>query len=483
MPFTENSAPLLSPPPGQTASVNSLPKEDPAMQKGSAGRIQSVYESLVGFFETDAPGLQKLGDASIQLPLSTSKSDLGRLNDELNVLKRNPGLESTLTTEDINGIEANLGYLQKKWRLSVNARSGAPSPMPPTQEEAFSDCTRTSSYGWFRSFFGGNYEGFADTGSNGNGSNTNTVRTTTGSLPAVTYADLEDLTLKLSIEIVRLQGSGATDTNTQSRISVLTAIKQKLDDLISDVRNNIRDISTVPLTKADISKFLPAISNQNTAIPDLLNDFGLQSVLSSLFPNYSLGDVSGADLSKKLFNTYLKDMTQNLSWDVNLSYKGQAEQDIAANNASAMKDARYSVDNTGTPTAGNSTIPDATNSFSGSSISGYRGVLSSVVSSLSGQDATVTMSSDGTPISTQSGSTTSGPFNWQERSTQICNQITARGMSSYDFGCMKPSDKVKDNFSWRGYTRMVCTRLGTVYDPSIPELCGCPPLTWAGWRH
>ena len=56
-------------------------------------------------------------------------------------------------------------------------------------------------------------------------------------------------------------------------------------------------------------------------------------------------------------------------------------------------------------------------------------------------------------------------------------------MKSYDFGCLKDADTMaKENFSWRGYTRMVCTRLATVYDPSIPELCGCPPPSWIGWR-
>jgi hypothetical protein len=214
-----------------------------------------------------------------------------------------------------------------------------------------------------------------------------------------------------------------------------------------------------------------------------------------LFPNYALGDISGAALAKKLFDTYMKDMSQNLSWEIGLNYKGQAEQDIAANYASAMKDARYAVDNTGTPTALNSTVKDASNAVDKDS-SGYRGIFESVVSSVTGKDAKVSVGrggihkkggkggkgSDGGHADEAEGNTTSGPFDWKERSTQICNQITARGMKAYDFGCLKEGDKIKDNFSWRGYTRMVCTRLGTVYDPSVPELCGCPPPSWIGWR-
>jgi hypothetical protein len=80
-------------------------------------------------------------------------------------------------------------------------------------------------------------------------------------------------------------------------------------------------------------------------------------------------------------------------------------------------------------------------------------------------------------------STTSQPFDWKERAKQICSQIKMRELNPYEFGCLKDENSVRqENFSWRGYAKMVCSRLGTVYDPSIPELCGCPPPSWIGWR-
>ena len=497
IPFTEPSTALLAPPPGQAASVNSRPPEDPALQKADAKRIQSVHESMMGFFQTDVPGLQKMGDASIQLPLATARSDFGRLRDELDVLKKNPGLESSLTQDDINGIEANLAYLQKKWRLSVNARSGAPSPMLPEEEEGFNDMPSGSVPGWFSSLFGTTKEGFQTTTSGGGspgagspGAGSPGAGSPGAGSPdpnAVTLKDLQDLALKLSIEMVRLGASGATDSNTQARTSVLKAIKQNIDDLIQDVKSGIRTISSVPLTKSDIAKFLPTITNPNSAISDITKDFGLQSVLSSLFPKYALGDISGSEISKQLFDKYMKDITENLSWDVGLSYTGKAQQEVAANYASAMRDARYAVDTTGTPVASNSgVVANTTNSAAGAS-SAYRGLFESVISSVTGQDAKVTIhGKDGSSTTTGDASPTnkgsSSIFDWQTRSTQICNQINARGLKAYDYGCMKSDDKVSTNFSWRGYTRMVCTRLSTMYDPSIPELCGCPPPTWIGWR-
>ena len=140
-PFAPPSTALLAPPPGQIASVNTRPAEDPALQKASPRRIQSVFESMNGFFERSEAGLQKLGDPSVQLPLTTARSDKNRLKDELAVLLRNPGLESSLTEEDLSGIEGNLAYLQRKWNMSVNAESG----MPP---EGFQNNSRWSIFGW-----------------------------------------------------------------------------------------------------------------------------------------------------------------------------------------------------------------------------------------------------------------------------------------------------------------------------------------------
>ena len=73
-------------------------------------------------------------------------------------------------------------------------------------------------------------------------------------------------------------------------------------------------------------------------------------------------------------------------------------------------------------------------------------------------------------------------FDWRGKSNQICESIRKRGLNPADFGCMKPSDRVSEDYSWRGHARMVCTRLLTTPDPGLPETCGCPPQSWPGWR-
>jgi hypothetical protein len=215
----------------------------------------------------------------------------------------------------------------------------------------------------------------------------------------------------------------------------------------------------------------------------MLSDWGLPSGLSNLFPTYAAGDVSGADIAKELFGKYMTDM-KNLSWDIGLSYKGTAEQDIAANYASAMRDARYFADTTGTPTASNSDNSAPTDGKG--KASAYRGLFDSVITSVTGQSPTtlnVSMGATQGQPHKQAHNLAAEPFNWKERSKQICSQIKMREMDPYEFGCLKDTEAVRqENFSWRGYTKMVCTRLATVYDPSIPELCGCPPPAWIGWR-
>ena len=75
-------------------------------------------------------------------------------------------------------------------------------------------------------------------------------------------------------------------------------------------------------------------------------------------------------------------------------------------------------------------------------------------------------------------------FDWKARAKQIENQIKRRGLIPSDFGIdpkLTTADRSKE-FSWKGYTKMICTRLQATMDPALPETCGCPPMDWKGWR-
>ena len=95
-PYAPPSDAELSPPPGQTASVNSYPYEDPQMKKAAMKSLANSLETLKGFLTNEAPGLKDSGDPTVQLPMETARSDLRRLEDDISVMNRNPGVESSL---------------------------------------------------------------------------------------------------------------------------------------------------------------------------------------------------------------------------------------------------------------------------------------------------------------------------------------------------------------------------------------------------
>jgi hypothetical protein len=181
-----------------------------------------------------------------------------------------------------------------------------------------------------------------------------------------------------------------------------------------------------------------------------------------------------------MFEAYADDFFNNLSWDVGLSYKGKAEQDIARNHASAAADTLAAV------TSGESYDDRmaANAAANAAPASSYRGLLNSIVTSAGMTPTYVNAGMGGVPAPTTHTAGPPATLDWKERSKQICGQIKARDMDPNDFGCLEDPDAMKrESFSWRGHARMVCDRLNTVYDTSIPFLCGCPPPTWPGWRQ
>jgi len=75
-------------------------------------------------------------------------------------------------------------------------------------------------------------------------------------------------------------------------------------------------------------------------------------------------------------------------------------------------------------------------------------------------------------------------FDWKQRAGDIVNNITKMGLDPEDFGYDPEAgmNSQVGDFSWRGYAKMMCSRLATHSDPAMPEQIGCPPVSWRGWR-
>ena len=413
--YSPPSFTTLSPPPGGVASNTPLPYTDPAQEKSSYNRIKELLETANGFVNNEAPKMAEMSDPSVQLPLTTLRADINRLNDEKLVLERNPGIQSTITENDMDGIQANLAYLQKKWRAVEDSGSG-------------------------------NVEGFTDA---------------SGSTVTATYDELKNLISKLSVEITRLSVSATTDPVTKKRVQVLTNIKKALQDIIDDIDKGLLRVADIPITQDAYVRFLPILGTSNP-LPQLFGN-NLPPSLWSLFPSYGPGDASGADVFRYLFNTYSDTLVKGLSWDVNLNYLSERKADTATANAMSSLISQYGhgvqLPNGSTLTA---SVPGVTPNED------------------AGAAPTLTSSSE-TPTTDCTGKDCVKGLDWKSRSAAICLAIQKRGFNPGDFGCMDDTKSVGKNYSWRGYARMVCTRVSTIYDTGAPEAVGCPPLTWPGW--
>lgn len=469
-PFAPPSATLLAPPPGQIASVNTQPYEDPAMQKASADSLNNAYVSVKGFLTNEAPNMQAMSDPSIQLPLSTARSDANRLQDELAVLKRNPGLQSSLTVDDLNGIEANLGYLQRKWRLSANS---------VTPVEGFEcGCKAGSMFGWGGTVQEG-FEGDAAAPSTNIAATMATAAATVAastnpSTDPVSLNDLKDLGDRIGVEVVRLSASGTTDPLVQARVSTLNNVQNSVNDIIAEVEAGNRSISDVPLTKEYIATFLPIMSNLNNPIPQIAAERTGNPALQNLAQSYMGGDKEAAKAAQELFEKYATKILKNLSWKFDVTYTGEAEQEMSKAEVQAIQGLLSAVAGPGPGAA-----PVAPS---------YPGFFNSVTKNLGNGPSAAGPSAAGPSAAVKGHSAPvrrvpAAHFDWKTRSTQICQQVAARGMKPSDFGCVADPKSVGENFSWRGHAKMVCNRIATLFDPSIPAACGCPPASWDGWRH
>lgn len=398
---------------GEIARINTLPYKDPSLEAAPFRRLSELLESLKGFMTFEAKGLEKLSDPQVQLPLVTARGDLQRLTDEVSVLKRNPGIDSALTQGQADDIQANLAYLQRQYRMSVNASSPG-----STLEEGFTNAIESND--------------------------------------RLKLNEVKELKMRIQAEITRLSSSGTTDPVTRARVDTLNNIKLDVENIINQVETGVRPAAEIPIMKKDRDSFLPLMSNVNKPLPQLLNSANLPMTLSNVFPAYGPGDKTGAKAAQALFEKYGDKLFNGLSWSLGLKFTSPNE--VAVARAEKSDDPFFLT--------GSGRQGSAATSFP-------RGEMESTTGGMEIQRVESRPTMD-------IGKT--AKYDWRSKSAQICDAIRKQGMDPNDFGCMDPSKQVSPDYSWRGNARMVCTRLLTTPDPGLPEICGCPPMEWPGWR-
>ena len=311
----------------------------------------------------------------------------------------------------------------------------------------------------------------------GSGSGTRTG-TGTGTKENITSDQLLQLQTNINATIMRLTSSGSTSVLIGQRVNVLQTILQTINSFVKQLQSGTMDANKIPITVTQYRAFLPFVditkdTQLNEPLPTLIQNMGASGALANLFPFYFNGDVSGAKLAQSLFDKYATSFFKDTSYEVGLKFnhKSETERALAESITKTLMNKLvkpFSNNRETTETQGEAPESDSDRmkwlKFKGLS-DGSQEVTSSSSEEIS-----------------DASSSEPAIFVWKDRAQQICDQIAKRGLEPYDFGCLKDTSEVDENFSFRGYARMVCSRLSTNYDPSIPEMCGCPPPTWAGWR-
>lgn len=417
----------------QIAAMSPLPYQDTTLIKANRQQLIEMLELLKGFLAFEAQEISERSDPTIQLPLNTARGDFHMLQSEVDVLNRNPGLQPNVTLSHLNDIASNLAYLQREVRLI-----GAAGPIQGPIYE-FTQPVNVA---------GGTLEGFENM--NGEHSVSN------GQI--ATPKELENFVARLSAEIIRLAASGTTDPVINARIVALTQMKTNVQTILDQVQTGALMPVEIPIMKKDIDNAFPILGKPSEPLPQIIRTLGLPPGLANLLPSNVQKDPATMRQINSLIDKYADTIVNGVSAKFEVQYTSPREVEKAQERIRANAS---TIDKTGFPS-----VADLDNACNQKFVP-------------NGGPAPVTDRLAPTPQDAGRGP---AHFDWKQRAKEIEGQIKRRGLKPTDFGVMPDNTKVSADFSWKGYTRMMCTRLQATMDPSLPETCGCPPMDWPGWR-
>jgi hypothetical protein len=390
---------------GQIGAMSPLPYQDTTLIKANRQQLKSLLEMLKGFLAFEAQELSEKSDPSIQLPLQTARSDFHVVQRDVQVLNRNPGIQSTITLSNLNEISSNLAYLQQQVRL-IGATGSLQGPI--------------------NEYVNKSKEGFTNITNNN---------------PA-TVAELTTFATKVDNQIQTLSASGTNEPVTKKRISDLTGMKAYIKGIVDQINANTLSPSDVLITQNDIKTAFKIISTPNSSTADALHTLGIQNITSGGTNPKAISNAN--KLVDKLIEKIIKGVTASF----NVSYP--------VNNVVPS-----SIDQTGFPSIG-----DLNNVSNAKFTPSDAGMITDPLAA--------------TPM--DAGRQKASHFDWKQRAKEIEDQVKKRGLRPEDFGITGIQNPSKE-FSWKGYTQMICTRLQATMDPALPVTCGCPPMDWKGWRN
>lgn len=406
----------------QMASTGSYQYKDPSTLPAELSQMKKINEDIQSFLMFEGVNLADTSDPSVQLPLTQLRADSQKIQSEISVLVKNPGIDSQLTQQELADIEGSLSFLQRKVRLFET--SGVIS---------------------------GGIEGFTSSDTSGNGSTAKTK---------ATKAELIAFQKRIYAAILTLSASGSKDAVVQARIQRLENMYTAINDLVIKLNNGDIRNADIPIYKEDINEILPKLADTASK---LKNVFEQSSGKKLNEIEKQLSKLVGEDNAQSVFNN-LKD-TGMFRVNIELGYNG-------AKKTTNMPTFTQSL---GLQDDGTLGLDDSSNGSSNSSGNG-----SGQPMSIESAYDTITKGMDDRAQSNINYSK-AARFDWKKRATSICEQVRLRGLDPEDFGCIAKDSLMSPAYSWRGHSKMICGRLGATMDPNLPVVCGCPPSNWKGW--
>jgi hypothetical protein len=401
----------------QMASTGSYQYKDPAMLPAGLSQMKKINEDLRSFLVFEGVSLADTSDPTVQLPLTQLRADSQRLQAEISVLDKNPGIDSQLTQQDLADIEGSLMFLQRKVRLFET--SGVISGT----------------------------EGFQDSGA--------------GKTRA-TNDDLVAFQKRIYSAILTLSASGTVDPVVQARIKALQNMYTDITDMITKLANGTMQPSDIPVYKEDINVILPNLANPNQNINNLFN----QPSGKKLSPiEQQLATMVGEENATSVFNNLRDKGMFRVSVDLGYNVHGPSNTPIFSQKMQLQDDGTMG------PVQGPAgPVGPVQDNLAQKSPAMPMGMDLAFDSSTLGMDDRA-----------NSKPSSVSRFDWKKRVSSICEQIRLRGLEPEDFGCIPKDSLMSPAYSWRGHAKMVCGRLGATMDPGLPVTCGCPPSNWKGW--
>jgi len=260
----------------QMASVGSFQYKDPSLFPAELAQMKKIFEDIRSFLVFEGVNLATSSDPNIQLPLTQLRADSRKIQQEITVLNKNPGVQSQLTQQDLADIDGSLTFLQKKVRLFET--SGLVSDV---------------------------VEGFQNTGQK----------------TIASKNDLELLQTKAYSAILTLSASGTVDPVVQARIKALQTMYSNITDMLTRLNNGSWTEKDIPVYAEDIQFVLPGLANPQRG---LMNIFSQPSGRKLNLIEEQLSNYVGEENATSVFNSIKDKGMFRVSVDVGYNVNGSS---------------------------------------------------------------------------------------------------------------------------------------------------------------